>query len=180
MKCPQCHASFCWLCCTEVEDKPFPDHFKETNLTSGCRGKQFGQQEGGCISVIIFIGLLLIVGPPAGVLSLVTYILTLPCLTCCLQEQTLANYTGAFRFLFNMYATFIVYIFFFILGLAFIPCCCCYCGYRALGGTWGTPHDAPLDEDDRMARQLEEEAAREVATVLGQETKESKTVDEVV
>jgi len=182
MKCPQCHASFCWLCGMEVEDKPFPDHFKETNLTSGCRGKQFGQNEGAnCFSAVIFIGLLLIIGPPAGVLSLVTYILTLPCLSCCLQEHTLAAYTGAFRFIFNMYATFIVYLFFLVIGLAFIPCCCVFCCYRSLGGTWGLNPEGPMDEDDRMARQLEEEAAREVASVLGrEEVKEGKTVDEIV
>jgi len=62
MKCPKCHASFCWLCGEEVEDKPFPEHFKETNLTSGCRGKQFGQQEirqfglcGRCISAFFLL-----------------------------------------------------------------------------------------------------------------------------
>jgi hypothetical protein len=180
MKCPQCHASLCWICLTEIEDKPFPDHFKETNITSGCRGKQFGQQESpGCLGALIFLGLILIVGPPAGALSVVTYILTLPCLSCCLQEQTLANYTGAFRFIFNMYATCIVYFLFFIIGIAFIPCCCVYCCYRQMGGTWGLSAE-PQDEDDRIARQLEEEAAREVNNALHREEKESKTVDEVV
>jgi len=175
MKCPKCHASFCWICCSEIEDKPFPDHFKETNITSGCRGKQFGQQENnvGCCGIIIFICLILLVGPPAGLLAVATYLVTLPCLTCCLQERTLANYAGAFRFIFNMWATCIVYFLFFIIGLAFMPCLCFYCCYRQLGGQMTLIAD-PQDDDDRMARQLEEEAAREVNNTLSREEKEAK------
>merc|ERR1712087_47302 len=39
MKCPHCACSFCWLCLTEIDDVPAPDHYAAWNV-QGCPGRQ--------------------------------------------------------------------------------------------------------------------------------------------
>jgi len=183
MKCPKCRASFCWLCATEIEDKPFPDHFKETNLESGCRGKQFGQQQprriGRCTRCIVLFFLLLSIllmialGPPIAAITLITAIIFSPCYCCTTDECSLSGYLAFVKRIFQVYCIIVVYFLLFIVGLLSIPFCCLYSCYRTMGGTWqicGGLNEAQ-DEDEIMARQLEEEAAREVTNTLNQEEK---------
>jgi len=180
MKCPKCHASFCWLCGAEIEDKPLPDHFKETNLESGCRGKQFGQQRqvGPCarcvgIFILLLAGLLgLALAPPIIALALATTLIFTPCFFCCAQQCTLSDYWNFFKGVLGLYWILVLYFLLFIFGLISVPFCCLYSCYRGLGGhpLCGASTEAQ-DEDDQMARQFEEEAAREVNSSLNQEEK---------
>jgi len=180
MKCPKCQASFCWLCMSEIEDKPMPDHFKETNLTSGCRGKQFGgpgsPQEnrpvgpcGVCVRSFFALFVLLFVALPSAILTLITFIVISPCLCGCAPFcHVPRGDLGRFVIysIFRVYSGLITSILLFIIGLVSLPCFCIFCCFRGFfGGATGQ------DDDDRMAHQYEEEAAREVNYRLIQEEK---------
>eukprot|EP00456_Euglypha_rotunda_P060449 TRINITY_DN5059_c0_g1_i7.p1 TRINITY_DN5059_c0_g1~~TRINITY_DN5059_c0_g1_i7.p1 ORF type:complete len:556 (+),score=66.98 TRINITY_DN5059_c0_g1_i7:135-1802(+) len=99
MKCPQCNAAFCWLCLEEIEDTTYPEHFKATNIRSGCRGKQF-EQVSCTQSVFIFIvslWILFFIAPVAAALALAMF---LACFVCVMLNF---NCTPSCRQLFNTF-----------------------------------------------------------------------------
>ena len=182
MKCPQCETSFCWLCTQEIEDSAFPEHFQKRNAKSGCKGKQFDQQEEidlpccSCVRVsriILTIAILLgaIFLPFLTIFAVFTTLLFTPCFFIWARTPTFSTYKQFLGNILNISWVVLSYFFACLFALILLPVLCFLYYWRDRNFLNQYLRQNYQDEDDQKAIQDEAAAIQEVDEKLNENKK---------
>jgi len=162
MKCPQCQTAFCWLCGTEIEDTTYPEHFKATNISSACRGKQF--EEMTCwqyfLVIIISAWVLIFLTPLAVSLTIVFSLFCIICI-CCVHDwrPTCSEMLQSFHGIYELWMAGLCYGSLCLWGLV---CCVPLVFFFCCAQLFGFTGNSDAQEQELLEAQAEREAQEQL------------------